>query len=82
MWSFPALNQTADTRAELYGPAAARTYLRVMGAEPGWQEGFDQHRPAAALLREDVPLATALQRDRGWAVAARDDGFLLLTRSG
>jgi hypothetical protein len=78
LWSFPGLRQTADTRAELYGPAQARTYLGVMGAEPGWQAGFDQHQPAAALVREDVPLATALQRDRGWTVAARDDGFVLL----
>ncbi|GAA2169461.1 hypothetical protein GCM10009845_35980 [Pedococcus bigeumensis] len=78
MWTFPSVRQTADTRAELYGPAHARTYLSVMGAEPGWQAGFDEHRPVAALVREDVPLATALQRDRGWTVAARDDGFLLL----
>lgn len=78
MWDFPSVRQTADTRAELYGPAQAQTYLRVMGAEPGWQAGFDRHRPAAALVREDVPLATALQRERGWTVAARDGGFLLL----
>lgn len=78
MWSFPGLHQTADTRAELYGQAQAQSYLRVMGAEPGWQEGFDQRHPAAALVREDVPLAGALQRDRGWTVAARDDGFVLL----
>ncbi len=37
MWSFPELEQTADTRAELYGPARARAYLNDMSADEGWQ---------------------------------------------
>jgi hypothetical protein len=78
MWSFPMLEQTADTRAELYGPAQARSYLREMQAKSGWRESFSRRRPAAALISEATPLAGALRRDLGWVVVARDHGFVLL----
>ena len=81
MWSFPELEQTADTRAELYGPVRARTYLNEMSAGKDWQPSFDRDHPSAALIGEQSPLANALVRDRGWIVAGRDRGFLLLTRS-
>jgi hypothetical protein len=78
MWSFPNVEQTTDTRAELYGPAQARSYLRGMEASSGWEESFKRHQPAAALVRETSPLARALQSDLGWAVVARDGSFVLL----
>ena len=81
MWSFPKLEQTADTRAELYGPARARTYLNEMRAGKNWQTTFDDIQPTAALVSERSPLAHALLSDGGWIVAGRDHGFVLLTRS-
>lgn len=78
MWSFPDLEHTVDTRAELYGAAHARSYLSGMEARNGWQESFSSQRPAAALIRETAPLAAALQRDLHWVPVARDQGFVLL----
>ncbi|SDP27081.1 hypothetical protein SAMN04489867_1913 [Pedococcus dokdonensis] len=78
LWSFPELQPTADTRAELYGPEAARAYLRALRAEEGWQASVEQHRPAAALIGSDTPLAQALVRDARWTVVGRDRGYLLL----
>lgn len=80
MWSFPDLEQTADTRAELYGPDRARSYLKVMSAERGWQASFDRDQPTAALLAEQSRLAGALASDRHWVVAGRDRGFVLMTK--
>jgi hypothetical protein len=79
LWSFPELEPTADTRAELYGPEQARSYLRDLRAEDGWQDSvITRHRPAAALLRADTPLATALADQSGWTVVRRERGYVLL----
>jgi hypothetical protein len=77
MWAHPHLRQTSDTRAELYGPERARTYLRITAAEPGWQADFDRYQPAAALIDEHAPLTAALV-EQGWTVTARDAGYVLL----
>jgi hypothetical protein len=78
LYSFPALQPTADTRAELYGPAVARAYLRDMQAQDGWQASVNRHRPAAALIGADTPLATALADRAGWTVVRRERGYVLL----
>jgi hypothetical protein len=78
LYSFPALQPTADTRAELYGPAVARAYLRDVQAQDGWQASVNRHRPAAALIGADTPLATALADRAGWTVVRRERGYVLL----
>jgi hypothetical protein len=77
MWSHPNLRQTRDTRAELYGPARARDYLRAMQAEPGWQEIVRRTQPGAALVQGDKPLVAAL-RGEGWTLLGHDRGYVLL----
>ena len=77
MWSHPSLEHTADTRAELYGPERARAYLAVLRAEPGWEATFDAARPGAALVDDGLPVVAALEA-RGWSVAGRDGGYVLL----
>lgn len=77
MWSHPSLEHTADTRAELYGPERARTYLAVLQADTGWEAPFDAARPGAALVEDGLPLVDALE-SRGWTVAGRDGGYVLL----
>lgn len=78
MWSHPALEHTADTRAELYGPARARDYLTVVNGSPGWEGRFDALRPSVVVVDEGAGLVRALE-GRGWRVAARDAGYALLT---
>jgi hypothetical protein len=77
MWSHPRLRLTADTRAEIYGPARARAYLRVVGAEPGWEQDLDASGARAVLVEQQVPLVAALQA-RGWTSRGSDAGYVLL----
>ena len=77
MYSHPGLRHTADTRAEIYGPARARAYLRVLGAQPGWERDFDAYGARAALVERDAPLVAALQA-RGWSNQGADAGYTLL----
>ena len=77
MYNHPDLRHTADTRAEIYGPARARAYLRVLGAEPGWERDFDAYGARAVLVEQQVPLVAALE-DRGWTSRGTDAGYVLL----
>ncbi|NYG07685.1 hypothetical protein BJ986_002172 [Phycicoccus badiiscoriae] len=77
MWAHPDLRHTSDTRAELYGPARARAYLRILATQPGWRTDFDALAPRAALVAEPSPLARALT-EGGWHVSGRDAGYVLL----
>ncbi|WP_156399805.1 hypothetical protein [Phycicoccus sp. Soil748] len=77
MYAHPELRHTADTRAEIYGPARARAYLRVLSTEPGWEQDFDQYGARAALVERDAPLVAALEA-RGWGTRGTDAGYVLL----
>lgn len=77
MYSHPGLRHTADTRAEIYGPARARAYLRVLGAQPGWERDFDAYGARAALVERGAPLVAALEA-RGWSSRGADAGYVLL----
>lgn len=79
MWSHPDLAQTADTRAELYGPARARDYLVVLSAAPGWERPFDADAPAAVVVEQGAGLVGELE-GHGWNVRDRDNGYVLLLR--
>ncbi len=78
IYSHPSLRQTADTRAELYGVAAARSYLMVIAARPGWEAQFDRLHPQAVLVGQGAPLVDGLERRGGWHEVGRDGGFVLL----
>ena len=81
MWSHPQLAHTADTRAELYGPAKARDHLTVVAGAPGWESRFDALRPEAVVVDEGAGLVGKLQQ-RGWREVGRDAGYVLLTPGG
>ncbi|MFC8503760.1 hypothetical protein ACFUC1_15490 [Pedococcus sp. NPDC057267] len=77
MYSHPQLSHTADTRAEIYGPILARSYLDVMAARPGWEEDLEHFAPRAVILEKGLPVVDAL-RSRGWQVLGADAGYVLL----
>jgi hypothetical protein len=78
MWSHPGLQHTADTRAELYGPAKARDYLTVVAGAPGWESRFDSVHPAVVVVEDGAGLVGVLEQQRGWQVVGRDAGYVLL----
>jgi hypothetical protein len=80
MYSYPGLSHTADTRAEIYGPARARAYLRILGAEAGWERDFNTFDARAVLVERQAPLVTSLE-SLGWSVRGTEAGYALLLRT-
>lgn len=80
LWSAPNLKPVEDIRIEIYDPAYVHRFIEAMAAGPAWR-GFVQDTGATvALLKEDSPLATALQERAHWRATGSDAGYLLLRR--
>ena len=58
MWAHPSLEHTADTRAELYGPQRARSYLAVLRADPAGRRRSTRPGPALPSWRTASPWST------------------------
>jgi hypothetical protein len=80
LFRYPRLHLVVDTRLEVFSASYLEGYGAALAARPGWQ-GFVQRDGASwAVLREAVPLATALRRS-GWAQTASAQGYVVLHRT-
>jgi len=78
-WRHPDLEPVVDGMTEAYSVEHLQDYGRVQAVAADWQETFDEWQPAAALVLDRSPLATALVEQRGWVTVVEDDGYVLLT---
>ncbi|GAA5137193.1 hypothetical protein GCM10023339_77170 [Alloalcanivorax gelatiniphagus] len=80
-WRHPDLEPVVDGMTEAYSVAHLGDFGRVQAVAAEWQGTFDGWRPAAALVLDRSPLATALTEQRGWTSVAEDGGYVLLVPS-
>lgn len=77
-WHHPDLEPVVDGMTEAYSVEHLEDFGRVQAVAADWQDTFDEWQPAAALVLDRSPLATALTEQRGWTTVAEDDGYVLL----
>jgi hypothetical protein len=80
-WRHPDLEPVVDGMTEAYSVEHLQDYGRVQAVAADWQQTFDEWQPAAALVLDRSPLATALVEQRGWVTVVEDDGYVLLIPS-
>jgi len=78
LWSAPNLKPVEDIRIEVYDPAYLRRLSEAMAAGPAWHSFVYDSGATVALLKDDSPLATALQERAHWHATGSDAGYLLL----
>jgi hypothetical protein len=78
LFHVPQASLVVDSRTELFDDDYLSDYVRAMQAKPGWRRFVEHTRAEWAVLREDSPLATALEERSGWQRAAEGDGYLVL----
>lgn len=78
LWSAPNLKPVEDLRIEIYDPAYVRQFIETMAAGPAWRGFVNDSGATVALLKDDSPLATALQERAHWRATGSDAGYLLL----
>ncbi|HEY4688627.1 MAG TPA: hypothetical protein VIK33_04895 [Anaerolineae bacterium] len=78
---WPAAPVYVDGRTDLYDDAFLRDYLKVAGAQPGFETILDRDRIGWVLFETDSALDVALSRDPAWRNMYRDARAVIFTRS-
>jgi len=78
LWSAPNLKPVEDIRVEIYDPAYVHRFIETMAAGPAWRGFVKDTGATVALLKDDSPLAAALQERAHWHIVGSDAGYLML----
>ncbi len=70
-----------DGRTDLYDDAFLRDYLKVAGAQPGFETILDRDRVNWVLVEANLALDVALSRDAGWSNVYRDEMAVIFIKS-
>lgn len=81
LYAWPEQLVFIDGGTDFYGPALMRTYLQVVGAQPGWRDTLSARDVSLVLLPAHAPVVAELARDGGWRVRYCDSTAALLQRS-
>lgn len=77
---YPSQRVFFDGRSDFYGPALGGDYRKLLAAEAGWQPLLERYGFDLALLPNDWPLNTFLDREPGWREVYRDAVAVLFAR--
>jgi hypothetical protein len=69
---YPGVKVIIDDRHDFYGETFLKSYLKMVHAEPGWQEFLQQHAPHCVIVPKDSALANLLLETGDWKVIYSD----------
>ncbi len=69
-----------DGRTDLYDDAFLRDYLRVAGAQPGFESVLERDRIGWVFVEASSALDVALSREAAWTSVYRDDMAVVFSR--
>jgi hypothetical protein len=78
---YPRTKVVVDDRHDLYGEEFLKKYLKVVHAEPGWEEILKQWDANWVLVPADSALSGLLQDAPGWKNVHRDNVAALFHRA-
>jgi hypothetical protein len=77
---YPRVRMVVDDRHDLYGEDFIKSYLKMMKAEPGWEDFLLQHPANCVVVPKASPLANMLSETPGWQPIYSDDVAMLFLR--
>ena len=77
---YPEGKVVLDDRHDLYGEDFLKSYLKLLHAEPGWEEFLRQHPANCALVPKDSALANLFTGMPGWHKIYSDEVALAFVR--
>ncbi|MGB2607190.1 MAG: hypothetical protein WBC78_26530 [Candidatus Sulfotelmatobacter sp.] len=70
---YPRVKVVIDDRHDFYGEEFLKSYLKMIHAEPGWEEFLQQHAPSCVIVPKDSALANLLLETTSWKPIHSDD---------
>jgi len=77
---YPKIRVVVDDRHDLYGEEFFKSYLKMIRAEPGWQEFLQEHEAGCVLLPKQAALASLLLESRDWRAIYEDEVAIAFVR--
>jgi hypothetical protein len=75
---YPREQVVLDDRHDLYGEDFFKSYLKLIHAEPGWNDFLLQHQSSCILLPKQSALATVLTENHHWRPVYSDSVAVVL----
>jgi len=79
---YPATQVVVDDRHDLYGSDFFKSYLKLVRAEPGWQEFLRAHPAGCILWPRNTALTSVLAESPRWKQIYSDDTAVLFVSRG
>jgi hypothetical protein len=77
---YPKNLVAVDDRHDLYGEAFLKSYLKMIHAEPGWEDFLREHDIQCVLVPKGSALANILALTNGWKAIYSDDVAIVFAR--
>jgi hypothetical protein len=78
---YPRVRTVVDDRHDFYGDGFIKSYLKMVNAEPGWQDFLQQHAAQCVFAPRNSALASILAETSGWKVIYTDDVATVFVRT-
>jgi hypothetical protein len=78
---YPRVRMVIDDRHDFYGEQFLKSYLKMVNAEPGWQDFLQQSRAHCVVVPKDSALANLLEETAGWKAIYSDEVATVFVRS-
>jgi hypothetical protein len=78
---YPRVRMVIDDRHDFYGEQFLKSYLKMVNAEPGWQDFLQQSRAHCVVVLKDSALANLLEETAGWKAIYSDEVATVFVRS-
>jgi hypothetical protein len=78
---YPRVRMVLDDRHDFYGEDFLKSYLKMVHAEPGWQDFLQQHPARYVIVQKDSALANILDETTAWQSIYRDDVAVIFVRA-
>jgi len=79
---YPQTKVVVDDRHDLYGSEFFKQYLKVMRADPAWEQVLDQEEVDVVLAPANSGLASVLDESQDWRASYKDDVAVVFERTG
>ncbi len=78
---YPRVRVVIDDRHDFYGEQFLKSYLKMVQAQPGWQDFLQQSRAHSVVVPKDSALANLLAETAGWKAIYSDDVATIFVRT-
>jgi hypothetical protein len=78
---YPRVRMVIDDRHDFYGEQFLKSYLKMVQAQPGWQDFLQQSRAHSLVVPKDSALANLLAETAGWKAIYSDDVATIFVRT-